>query len=73
MTVFDDFPSCAIGFNLGPHGVFPHQHSEQQSLDLWVGQHLLIQQNIGLRYRHLAKVRVSNSLCLYNDNMEDLH
>lgn len=54
-------------------GLFPHQHSEQQSLDLWVRQHLLIQQNVGLWYRHLAKVRVSNSLCLCDYNTEDWH
>lgn len=49
----------------------PHQHGEQQRLDLWVGQHLLVQQHVGLGHGNLAKVRVPDSLRLCNQNMEE--
>lgn len=50
----------------GPAGL-PHQHSEQQRLDLRVRQHLLVQQHVGLGHGHLPQVRVSDPLRLYGD------
>lgn len=50
-----------------PSGAGPHQHSQQQRLDLGVRQHLLVQEDVGLRHRHLAEVRVSDSLRFYGN------